>query len=239
MLQILDTGIASAEDNMGFDAKLLEELDPKGTPILHFYDWAGPSATFGHFIAPSKHLDLKKAEWHHLSLARRPTGGGIIFHIWDFAFSFLMPAEHAYFSLATLDNYRFVNQVVLEVVRSLFTLKGNVELIPQDFVSEHQDSVHFCMAKPTQYDVVHQGMKIAGAAQRKTKRGYLHQGSISLAYPQVELLKEVLLSKQAIVQAMTEYSFTPLGRQWDAAKLKTARKNLQTQLSATFKERLV
>ncbi len=238
MLQILDTGIASAEDNMRLDAKLLEELDPNGSPILHFYDWSGPSATFGHFITPSKHLNLQKAVWHHLALARRPTGGGIIFHIWDLAFSFLMPAENSSFSLTTLDNYRFVNEVVLQVMRQFFSLSAPLELIAQDFPSEHKDFSNFCMAKPTQYDVVYQGMKIAGAAQRKTKRGYLHQGSISLAYPQVELLKEVLLSKEAIVQAMTQYSFAPLGRQWEPAQLKATRKALQEQLAIQFKERL-
>ena len=35
MMQILDTGINSAEANMRFDAKLLEQLDPKSEPILH------------------------------------------------------------------------------------------------------------------------------------------------------------------------------------------------------------
>lgn len=234
MLQILDTKVASAEDNMRLDTKLLEELDPKGSPILHFYDWSGPSATFGHFIAPAKHLNLQKAQWHHLALARRPTGGGIIFHIWDFAFSFLMPAEHSHFSLSTLDNYRFVNEIVLEVMRHFFSLQGPVGL----YLDEQKGVSNFCMAKPTQYDVVYQGMKIAGAAQRKTKRGYLHQGSISLAYPQVELLKELLLSEEAIIQAMTQYSFAPLGRQWDAAKLKATRKAIQERLSHQFKERL-
>ena len=59
-----------------------------------------------------------------------------------------------------------------------------------------QDADYFCMAKPTIYDVVYQGRKIAGAAQRRRKNGYLHQGTISLAFPQMGLLNEVLFPKR-------------------------------------------
>ena len=52
------------------------------------------------------------------------------------------------------------------------------------------------MAKPTQYDIVYKGKKIAGAAQRKKTQGYLHQGTISLAAPQIDLLQESSFLKQ-------------------------------------------
>ncbi len=124
MLEIIDTGIDSAEKIMRFDGNLLENLDPNGKPILHFYRWAKPSATYGYFISPEKHLDLKKAEEKGLALARRPTGGGIVFHIWDLAFSFLMPSGHPAFSENTLENYRFVNEAVLAAMRKSFPFKS-------------------------------------------------------------------------------------------------------------------
>lgn len=201
MLEIIDTGIDSAEKIMRFDGNLLENLDPNGKPILHFYRWAKPSATYGYFISPEKHLDLKKAEEKGLALARRPTGGGIIFHIWDLAFSFLMPSGHPAFSENTLENYRFVNEAVLAAMKSLFPL-NQAELIAEEGKSQGSECRNFCMAKPTQYDVVFEGLKVAGAAQRRRKQGYLHQGSISLAYPKVDLLKAVLLSEKEVLQAM-------------------------------------
>jgi len=228
MLQILNTGIDSAEGNMRFDEKLLDDLE---TPTLHLYDWARPSATYGYFIRPEKHLDLKRAELRHLDLARRPTGGGIVFHIWDLAFSFLLPSTHPAFSLSTLENYRFVNNVVLEVVRTFFSLRDPVELIPQNAPSLGSDCQNFCMAKPTQYDVVHKGMKIAGAAQRKRKQGYLHQGTLSLAYPHIDFLNDVLLSKKEVLKAMKSYTFAPLGRLWEPTQLQKTRRELQKLLA--------
>lgn len=238
MLQVLDTGINSAEDNMRFDEKLLDALK---TPTLHLYQWARPSATYGYFIRPEKHLDLKKAQLRHLDLARRPTGGGIVFHIWDLAFSFLLPSSHPAFSLSTLENYKFVNNAVLEVMRSFFSLREPVELyraggmIAQNAPSLSPDCQHFCMAKPTQYDVVHKGMKIAGAAQRKRKQGYLHQGTISLAYPHIDLLNDVLLSKKDVLEAMKSYTFAPLGRLWEPSQLQKTRRELQKLLADKLK----
>lgn len=228
MLQILDTGIDSAEANMRFDEKLLDELK---TATLHLYQWERPSATYGYFIRPEKHLDLKKAALRHLDLARRPTGGGIVFHIWDLAFSFLLPSSHPAFSLGTLENYQFVNKIVLEVLREFFSFRESVELIAQNAPSLGPDCQNFCMAKPTQYDVMHQGMKIAGAAQRKRKQGYLHQGTISLAYPQIDLLNDVLLSKKEVLEAMKAYTFAPLGRLWEPTQLQKTRLELQKLLA--------
>lgn len=235
MLQILDTGTASAESNMRFDEKLLSELGQTANPLLHLYRWEGLSATYGYFIDPKNHLDLDRARERGLSLARRPTGGGIIFHIWDLAFSFLLPASHPRFSLNTLENYRFVNEAVLETVREYFRLDETARLTPEDAIAQEADCRHFCMAKPTQYDVVYQGMKIAGSAQRRMRQGYLHQGSISLAAPEIDLLKDVLLSKEAVLNAMLDYAFTPVGSGGDLGK---TRDELQNLLADKLRSRL-
>ena len=240
MLQVLDTGPSSAEANMRLDEQLLAELDPAGVPILHFYEWNGPAATYGYFLDPSKHLDLNKARQHRLSLARRPTGGGIVFHIWDLAFSFLMPAGHSRFSLNTLENYRFVNARVLEAVRDYLQVQQHdlMELIPRDFDAMDPACRHFCMARPTVYDVVYQGRKIAGAAQRRRKNGYLHQGTISLALPQADLLGDLLLSKQAVIQSMLAYTFAPLGRHCSGRELRSLREGIQKRLEEKLRAQL-
>jgi lipoate-protein ligase A len=235
MLKILNSGRAPAAENMALDAHLLESLDPVGDPILHLYEWEGLSATYGHFIDPKKHLDLEAAERHGLSLARRPTGGGIVFHVWDLAFSFLMPSAHPRFSSNTLDNYHFVNSAVLEAVKPWVK---NLELIPLSPEPRGADCQNFCMAKPTQFDVIHEERKIAGAAQRKTTRGYLHQGTISLAFPDVQLLSDVLISKAAVLEAMLFYTSAPLGPDSTPKMLDEARAEMQKRLTEKLQDAL-
>lgn len=231
-MDVLNTGVGSAEFNMQLDEELLEKLNPEGDPILHLYDWETPSATFGYFIKPEMHLDLEKAKKWNLSLARRSTGGGIVFHIWDLAFSFLMPSGHKKFSLNTLENYQFVNGAVLNVMKEFF--KVEMELIPTDGEERGAGCRNFCMALPTVYDVVYKGMKIAGAAQRKRKQGYLHQGTISLAFPKVELLEDVLLERGEVVEAMKAYTFAAVKPE----ELGHARKEIQNRLAENLREKL-
>lgn len=238
MIQVLDTGIAHAEENMACDEKLLAGLDPFGSPILHFYRWEGLAATFGHFVRLEKLVNLDEAASHQVSFAKRPTGGGVVFHIWDFAFSFLMPASHPGFSQNPLDNYRFVNDLVLQAVSETFFLQETPFLIEENFIPPSSECTHFCMARPTQYDVVWQGMKIAGAAQRKTKKGYLHQGTISLAKPHLPLLQKVLRSESSVLDAMAAYTFAPLGPYQNTSSLEETRKALQQSLTQKFMEKL-
>src|SRR5205807_5995145 len=103
MLCVLETGLQEAHENMEKDILLLQELGEK--PILHLYDWKGKSATYGHFIQLNQHIHLDTAAKLNVTFAKRPTGGGIVFHIWDYAFSFLMPASHPLFSENPLENY--------------------------------------------------------------------------------------------------------------------------------------
>lgn len=236
MLCVLNTGIQSADNNMVRDAILLKELNQY--PILHLYDWEGPSATYGHFINPEKHLDMDIVAKTDLSLARRPTGGGIVFHIWDYAFSFLMPASHPLFSQNPLENYRFVNEAVLDVMQDYLSLSEPIDLIQDSFPIPGEDCQNFCMARPTQYDVVYKGFKIAGAAQRKTKLGYLHQGTISLAVPDEVFLSRVLLSKEAVVKAMRTYTFAPLGFNCERKLLTSIRLEIGSRLEIAFRSRL-
>lgn len=237
-LVFFDTKAAEAQENMSFDEKLLKGLKSDDLPILHFYDWAKPSATFGYFINPANFLNLERAAFHRIDLARRPTGGGIVFHIWDLAFSFLMPSSHPRFSLNTLENYHFVNEIVLQTVVEYFSLKKNISLLTALKKNTPAVCQNFCMAKPTQYDVVYENMKVAGAAQRRRKQGYLHQGTISLAFPKIDLLEDLLLSKKDVLKAMKSLTFSPLGPVFEIKTLNDTRKEVKELLYKKLVEKL-
>ncbi len=230
MWDIIDTGISSAEANMQKDADLLETLDEAKNPIIHFYDWEGDCATYGYFVDPAEYLQLDKVREKKLHLAKRPTGGGIIFHLWDFAFSVLVPASSPHFSENTLDNYSFVNKAVLEAIGDFMRTKEKLQIIERDLTSFDRQSERFCMARPTKYDVVYAGKKIAGAAQRKTKKGFLHQGSISMVLPCREYLKEVLQPKTQVLDAIFSFSAAILCKDATKSHVSEAKRDLRLLL---------
>jgi lipoate-protein ligase A len=83
---------------MELDRALLLDLEGERDPVLHLYDWETDAATYGHFIDPGNFLNIEGVKKNRLDLAKRPTGGGIVFHNCDLAFSVLMPASHPCFS---------------------------------------------------------------------------------------------------------------------------------------------
>jgi len=227
---LIEREAASAACNMEYDAELLKELVPNAHPILHLYDWEKPSLTYGFFAKPEKLLNLGAVEQFGFDLARRPTGGGVVFHVWDLAFSVLVPSGSSLYSMNTLENYEVVNQVVFEVVQEFVGKSTLMSLTLHDAAMKNPDQAFFCMARPTKYDLVVGNKKIAGAAQRKMRQGFLHQGTIALLFPDLNVLDAVLPST-AVRDAMRQTTF-PLLR--ENSDLEEGRKEIRERLKRHF-----
>lgn len=228
--QVMESGRLSPEAIMAKDAFLLEQLKPDSPPLLHFYEWNTPCLTYGYFTDPARYLDLQALEFCGLQKARRPTGGGIIFHLSDLAFSVLVPATHPRFSLNTLDNYAFINHKVAEAIAYFTRQSLQPSLLDLEPSGSNQDCRAFCMAKPTQYDLILEGKKVGGAAQRRTRRGLLHQASISLLFPPTDLLCKVLRNHEVILEAMQMHSYCLLSGYTTDQQLQEARRQIKQVL---------
>lgn len=232
--KFIDSGICSAEENMACDAFLLDSLSNETKAIVHFYDWKQESATYGHFIEPQDFLSLEGVKKMGLQLAKRPTGGGIVFHNCDLAFSVLIPAVHPSFSTNSLSNYLYINEKVKKAIAAF----GNFQLLENENKPQDEASKSFCMAKPTKYDLMMGSRKVGGAAQRKTKAGYLHQGTIFLGMLSEEYLKTVLAPDTMVYEAMRINSFPLLGNKWTKKDLNDGRAQLKSLLLQVFNEEL-
>ena len=152
---------------MAWDEALLESVALLGQPVLRFYGWTEPAATFGYF--------QKFAEVERMTslrpLIRRPTGGGLVPHDADWTYSLTIPPSHAWYALRAVASYRRMH----EWIQAAFAqLAVEVELAP----CCRQEAPGQCFAGAEQFDVMAGPRKIAGAAQRRTKEGLLIQGSI-------------------------------------------------------------
>jgi lipoate-protein ligase A len=235
MWQFVDSGKKSPQKHMEQDAKFLKELDPKGPRILHFYDWQTPSFTHGYFVDPKQYLNVEALQSMGVTWARRPTGGGIVFHTTDLAFSVLVPSSSPWFGDNTLLNYKVINDKVVQAV-SLYLKETGLSLLPQDPQGLDASAENFCMAKPTIYDVMLQGKKVAGAAQRRQKQGFLHQGSIALALPKLEFLKQALLPGTRVLEGMQTHTYSLLPVDWQQEDIEQARESIKRLLKKVFLE---
>jgi len=224
--KILDTGSATAKENMAADATLLNQAGDCQRPILHFYDWETMSATYGYFSKPEKLLDLNAVFSDGIQLARRPTGGGVLFHFTDLAFSIIIPHGHPFYSTNTMQNYKVINTHVENAVAQLL---GSKPLLLERDVSSSAATGHFCMGKPTKYDVMITDKKVAGAAQRRTKEGLLHQGTIHLALPDFDELSK-FIREPSVLDAMRTNSAGLV----EQTQLPDARKEMKSLLVQQF-----
>lgn len=202
---VFDDGLRPALWHMEQDRKHIENLKFLQKPFVRLYRWQAPTITYGHFIDPTRYLRLDLCEALGFEVVRRPTGGGILFHENDITFSVAMPSSHPKFSLNVLENYQMINQAVLNAIH---TIVPEVTLAP---ACEKKYLKDFCMAQPTQYDILLNGLKIGGAAQRKTSFGYVHQSSIFLSAPSWELFERLLHKGSEVVCAMKEVSTSLCG----------------------------
>ncbi len=149
---------------MAIDEVLLQTVDG---PLLRFYRWNEPSVSFGYFGK----FDEARTFAGGRVLVRRWTGGGIVPHGDDLTYSIVVPAHEAAYNLSSKAIYRGVNGVIAR----LFRASGIQTALAETSAPKITDS---CFANPVVADVLEAGRKIAGAAQRKTRGGLLHQGSI-------------------------------------------------------------
>jgi len=231
---IIDSGKSSAKENMALDIQLLANAGSHSQPLLHLYDWSVPSATYGYFTDPYLVLKLEAVRKIGLDLVRRPTGGGIIFHMYDFAFSIVIPSNDRAYSVNTLENYAFVNSIIIEALKRFNGVDSMLHPIESPPLDGHAS--RFCMAKPTKYDVMVDGRKVGGGAQRRTRDGFLHQGSIALSLPNEEFMSSILIPETRVLEAMRMHTYPLLKDVVAAESLKDIRCQLQETLKSVVLE---
>jgi lipoyl(octanoyl) transferase len=163
----LNSGKCEPAFNMALDEVLLGKISESGSPVLRFYGWTEPAATFGYF---QKYAEVAAATKLR-PLIRRPTGGGIVPHDADWTYSFAVPPNHEWHLLKAEESYRRIH----DWLRLAFAeMKIETELAP----CCKKTLPGQCFAGHEKYDLLWNGKKIAGAAQRRNKLGLLIQGSV-------------------------------------------------------------
>ena len=167
---VLDSGAGDAAFNMALDDALLELAPELKRPVLRFYGWTQPAASFGYF---QKISEIERAT-HLRPLVRRPTGGGLVPHDSDWTYSVIIPPPHSWYALRASDSYERMHRWI----QSAFTALGVSSELAACCRKEIPGQ---CFAGYEKFDVLSLGRKIAGAAQRRTKAGLLIQGSVQPA----------------------------------------------------------
>ncbi|HWY40748.1 MAG TPA: hypothetical protein VNX27_08130 [Chthoniobacterales bacterium] len=172
-----DVDSRSAALNMAIDEALLEFAT---VPSIRFYQWDHPALSFGYF---GKFEDVAN---YRRDIVRRWTGGGVVFHGEDLTYSVVIPSSDLAFSESSMSIYEKVHRAVCFALHAygqaaeLVTVAALYERRPavDSAVTDRRYNKDSCFANPIRADVLSNGRKVAGAAQRRIRSGLLQQGSI-------------------------------------------------------------
>lgn len=163
LVHVLDPEPHRAAWNMALDEVLLATVS---VPTIRIYRWRTPSVSFGYFGRSAE----VTARWPGREATRRWTGGGVVLHGEDLTYSLVVPRDHAFASESPGASYRAIHQ-------ALATWLG-ARGVDAALSGGEGAATGECFAGAVAHDVVAAGGKIAGGAQRRTRQGLLHQGSI-------------------------------------------------------------
>ena len=156
-----DLGPRGGALNMALDEVLLARVQ---RPLLRVYRWVRPAVSFGYF----ERWEPVAAAHPEREAVRRWTGGGVVLHGEDWTYSVIVPRDHPFARERASEAYLALHSLLATAVA------GGLELTPE--ATEKRSRA--CFENPAQHDLLRDGQKVAGAAQRRTRFGMLHQGSV-------------------------------------------------------------
>jgi len=159
--------------NMAADEAMLLSADEIGCPMLRFYEWDRKAVSIGY-------VQQRSAAPEGYASVRRPTGGGIVYHDFDFTYSVAFPSSHWINTVNRVESYDWLNR---SVQKGLEGLSIQTTLSSQEIPHSVDRLTMVCFTNPTKYDIMLNGRKVGGSAQRRTREGLLHQGSLHFGGP--------------------------------------------------------
>lgn len=169
---LIDDSAQTGSWNMAVDEFLLQRaLDP-GEFSVRVYRWTQPTISLGYF----QDSDEFKASGQYAGLpaVRRLSGGGAILHDCEITYSLAVPPGHP----LTEDPVRLYEVAHAGIQTALKPL--GIELTPRGDSLSLTDEPFLCFSRGDRNDLILDGVKVVGSAQRRRRGAVLQHGSILL-----------------------------------------------------------
>lgn len=165
--RLIDTGFRDPYMNMAIDEALVQLTGPSSLPILRFFDWSKPAISIGYSQKMNDIMDVIK---EGISIVRRPTGGGVVFHGNDITYSVILSKK---FKLDIKDIYILIQSWIK-------TGLDKLGLITSQFKKANKGIPGYCSISPSYGDIMAGDSKLGGLAARRIRQKTLFQGYLDL-----------------------------------------------------------
>ncbi|MCF7872905.1 MAG: lipoate--protein ligase family protein [Candidatus Omnitrophica bacterium] len=181
--RFLDSGYGDPHRNMAFDRALFGSYLPaESRPVFRIYQWDKPAISLGRFQKAEKVLNLESCRKDNISIVKRITGGGAIYHNRDELTYSLVCAAKFFPASSVKDSYQKITNFILKTYRSL----GFFAQYAKDCQKRKKELgavSDFCFSGWQDYDILIDGKKIGGNAQKRKRAVIFQHGSIPFTIP--------------------------------------------------------
>jgi len=177
--RLIRSGSADAMYNMALDEKMFDRYMEDGIPVFRVYGWESASFTYGVSQKPENEIDIKRCALDGVQIAKRMTGGGVLFHHNEVTYSLVCAKEDIKEPDGVFVSYRKISAFLISFYGSL-GLNASFALEAEDF-KDRCAPHELCSASREKYDIVINGKKIGGNAQKRKRRAVFQHGSIPIS----------------------------------------------------------
>jgi len=171
-----------AVENMRRDAALLAAVDAGTPPVLRLFRFVPAGITLGRAQDPARELDLARCAAAGLEWAVRPTGGRAIYHDEEWTYSLAAGLADPRWGGSLEAAYASVSRLLAAALERLGVpvrlARGEARGLLAPRVA--RGAAPPCFASTARHEIVIEGRKLVGSAQRRTAHALLQQGSILL-----------------------------------------------------------
>ncbi|WP_440007645.1 lipoate--protein ligase family protein [Halomicrococcus sp. SG-WS-1] len=162
--------------NMALDEIAAETAADGGPRTLRVYRWEPSTLSLGYRQDPES-VDWEFCEREGITVTRRPTGGGGIYHdhFGDISYTIVAPAEELPGDL--MDTYELLCDPVFDAFERMGV---DARFTEEELPALHQPACYLRKLHPA-HDVVAGGKKISGNAQYRRKDAVIQHGSLKFA----------------------------------------------------------
>jgi len=180
----IDSGPNLGAYNMAVDEELLARAQAGAvSPVFRLYTWNPPAVSLGRFQKLETSVDAGACKRRGFDIVRRSTGGRAVLHYKELTYSIIGRVDDPLFPHDVLGTYKVIAAGLLSGLRNLG--------LPAEMVSRtgrHAALVQkrakdpSCFSSPSWYEILVNGKKIIGSAQRRASSAFLQHGSILMDY---------------------------------------------------------
>jgi lipoate-protein ligase A len=182
--KFFDTGPNIGAYNMAVDEELLARAQAgDAMPVLRFYGWAPPAVSLGRFQKIEKAVNADACKRLGLDIVRRITGGRAVLHHTELTYSIVSRSDNPLFPPDVLGTYKIIASGLLAGLKNLGVHAEMVSRSDRHAALVNKETKDpSCFSSPSWYEILVQGKKIVGSAQRRVTGAFLQHGSILIGY---------------------------------------------------------